>query len=248
MTTRLNEDNSLAETNARNNEASMAFSYIDDYVACSDLSRRMARIPKEQSKITYEFTHDEALLHQYCLLREEMFKKIWSLENFHASKDVVDDISEIIIARQGLQCVGGGRATFSTEQERQLLPLEADGFSLVEALPELMLDRCNYYEVTRIAVLSEFNKNNVPMELIGRLIKLSIEKECSYGFFISPLTMTRTHRRVINALGYNLTTRRDIELPDREEYEGIKMYLSCVDLTAYLPEQVRAGALELEGA
>ena len=248
MTTTIYDD-----TNQQNN--SLVITSLDDscfdslahYTSYSDLIRKLTKPLKPPVQIEYEITNDIGLIHQYCILREEMFKRIWNLKHFTAEKDKIDAISEIIVARQGLQCIGGGRATLTTLQKRQKLPLEqANNFSLAEALPELNLAACNYYEVTRIAVLPEFSKENVPSELIGRLILQSIVKGCQYGFFISPLAMTRTHRRVIHQLGYTLTTRRDIEIPDREEYEGIKMFLSYVDQTEYLTQQHEAAAAEAD--
>lgn len=220
----------------------------ENYGVYSDLARRMASVPKAPQEIVYEVTKDAGMIHQYCVLREEMFRRIWSLEHFSAERDAVDDNSDIMIARQGRQCIGGGRATYSTVQKRQRLPLESDDFTLANVLPELRLNACNYYEVTRVAVLPEFAKDNVVLELIGRILSRSIGERASYCFFISPMTMTRTHRRVVNRLGYTLTTRQDIEIPDREEYEGIRMHLSYVDLTAYLPLQSQpARALEMSG-
>ena len=223
------------------------FDSLAHYTSYSDLIRKLTKPVKPQMQIEYDITDDIGLIHQYCILREEMFKRIWNLKHFTAEKDNIDEISDIIVARQGLQCIGGGRATFTTMQKRQKLPLEQLGdFSLAAALPELNLAACSYYEVTRIAVLPEFSKESVPSELIGRLILQSIAKGCQYGFFISPLAMTRTHRRVINQLGYTLTTRRDIEIPDREEYEGIKMFLSYVDQTEYVAKQDVAAAAEAD--
>lgn len=210
------------------------FASLDDYSAYSDMVRKMTKLSERSSEVAYEFTTDVALLHQYCILREEMFKKVWDLEHFKAQKDAIDEISDIVVARKGNQCIGGGRVTFSTPHKRQKLPMESEHFSLVNALPDFSLSEHSYAEVTRIAVLSEFSKDNVIVELTNRVILRIIAEGCKYLFFISPMSMTRTHRRVVNQLGYVLTTDKSVIIPDREEYEGIQMFLSYIDLTPYI--------------
>ena len=210
------------------------FNSLEEMSAYSDLVRKMVRPHRKTQPVSFEFTRDEGLLQQYCILREEMFKKVWDLSHFKAQKDKIDDISHIIVAKQGLQCVGGGRITLSTPAARQKLPMEGSDFTLESGLHDLKLSECSYAEVTRIAVLSEYSKDNVITQLIDRIILKIISEQCKFLFFISPMTMTRTHRRVVNNLGYTLTTRKDVIIPDREEYEGIRMFLSYIDLTPYI--------------
>lgn len=210
------------------------FDSLGNYSSYSDLVRKMSNQSDTPKHINYEFTNDAALLHQYCILREEMFKKVWDLSHFKAQKDSIDDISTIIVARQGRHCIGGGRITFSTPEKRQKLPMESADYTVEQALKSFQLETCSYAEVTRIAVLSEFSKENVLVEMVGRIITKIIDEGCHYLFFISPMSMTRNHRRVVTQLDYKLVTDKSVVIPDREEYEGIQMFLSYIDLRPFL--------------
>jgi hypothetical protein len=209
------------------------FSSIGQYTSYSDLVRRMSRVSAAPRPIEYEFTTDPGYIHQYCILREEMFKKVWDLSHFSAQKDEIDDNSHILVARQGLHCVGGGRLTLTAPNHRRRLPMEGGDFNLLDAMPQFDLAGKSYAEITRIAVLSEYSKDNVIAELIDRLILKIMEEGGEYLFLISPASMTRNHRRVGATLGYSLITDYSVKIPEREEYEGIKMYLSYLDLKLY---------------
>jgi hypothetical protein len=217
-----------------NSIGSEYFDSLENYSSYSDLVRKMSKISDAPKHVNYEFTEDAGLLHQYCILREEMFKKVWDLSHFKAQKDSIDDISTIMVARQGKHCVGGGRITFSTPHKRQKLPMESEQFTIEHALKSFKLEECSYAEVTRIAVLSEFSKDNVLVEMVGRIITKIIDEGCHYLFFISPMSMTRNHRRVVTQLDYHLVTDKSVVIPDREEYEGIQMFLSYIDLRPFL--------------
>ena len=227
MTTSIYKDNEQANTPLFPTPLDAAYFHsLEDYTAYSALVRKITRPAKQPAPIAYEITKDIGLIHQYCILREEMFKKVWGLSHFKPGKDLFDDISDIAVAKMGLQCIGGGRVTFSTAQK---LPMESDNFILADAVPDLNLHEYNYCEVTRIAALPDFASDHILSQLIGTVLQKAIDEKCKYGFFISPLTMIRANRRAISHIGYKLNTRYDVQIPDREDYEGIKMYLSYID-------------------
>lgn len=199
--------------------------------------------------VEYQFSTDPALLHQYYHLRTRMFISVWGLKDFDAAEDFYDPISDILIARQGKLCVGGARLTFSYPGKRVVMPMEAAGFQLSELLPELDLEHRSYGECSRMAVLPEFRTKEMAFQLRYQLIKQCLRRNADYAFWIAPLPQARNYRQTCVNLGLGCSIRTDVTVPDREEYEGIKMYLVLLDFTGAKrraeEEGISAGALEL---
>lgn len=200
----------------------------------SYLARRMMKAAKPQQPVVYEFTTDPGLLHQYYRLREDMFISVWGLKNFSGAKEPCDDISEIMVARQGLQCIAGGRLTISSPYNPHVLPMEKDDFRLADLLPDLNLGRRTYGEFSRLAILPEFRAGNVFPEIARRFIRKAIAEGVEYAFNIAPVPLARNYRHAVQLFGVQWDIRTDVPVPDREEYEGIKMVLSVMDLTRFV--------------
>ncbi len=190
---------------------------------------------RSSSPLEYEFTRDEALLHQYYRIREQAFIHRWGLEYFHAEKDYIDEISDILIVRKGKLCVGGARLTFSTPENHVMLPMEGADFNLRNVFPELTLNSAIYAECTRMAVLPEFRTKEITQKLQYHVVQRHIERHAQYGFWIAPILVARNNRQSGTNLGVHCKIRMDIKIPEREEYEGIKMYLGVMDFTPVNP-------------
>lgn len=196
------------------------------------LIRKFSRPDRAPASVVYEVTKDVGYLHQYYRLREEMFINVWGLEHFIGGKDEFDDASDIIVARLGNHCIGGCRQTFSYQGEHTLLPMEKDGLRMQELLPELPLEDVTYLEISRMAILPEFQNSVVMLELIRQLIKRAAEKKAMYAFTLAPLPLARNYRKATTLFGLKWSVRHDVIIPEREEYEGIKMVLSVLDLAS----------------
>lgn len=197
------------------------------------LARRYARLTGTPEKIVYDFTQDPGLLFQYYQLREEMFISVWGLKHFCGQKDQFDDTSEILIAHSKRQCVAGGRLTISAPAARQLMPMEKEGLDLVALFPDLKLNECSYGEFSRLSILPEYRGGAVFPEIARRFIKRAIAEGVQYAFNIAPQPLARSYRQTVQLFGLNWEERKDVVVPEREEYEGIKMVLSVMDLTRF---------------
>ena len=207
-------------------------------LSAEHLIRKFGRSERPSQDIVYELTQDAGYLHQYYLLREDLFARI-----FGARKENCDEKSDIMIARIGNHCIGGCRLTFSEPGRRELLPMERGGFILERALPELKLAKEAYVEISRMAVLPEFQNSVVMLELSRQLLKRAAQKKARYAFTLTPVTMAYSYRKAAHLLGLEWKIRDDIAVPDREEYEGVKMVLSQLDLAPIYRRKVKGGAL-----
>lgn len=205
------------------------------------LTRKFSRPQREPEHIVYEMTQDPGYLHQYFLLRKQMFIHIWGLEHFDGTKDEYDDQSDIMVARRGNHVIGGCRLTFHNAHASSRLPMEKDDFSLPVQLPALALGEVPYVEISRMAILPEFQNSVVLLELSRQLLKRGAELKARYAFTLAPVMLARNYRKAASLFGLKWEIKNDIKVPDREEYEGIKMVLSMLDLApvyTYKPEKV----------
>lgn len=194
------------------------------------LNRRFSRVAKEPMQVVYELTRDAGYLHQYFRLREEMFISVWGLDHFCGKKDEYDDESDIMVARIGNNVIGGCRLTFSTLGGNKHLPMEKQDFILEDQFSELSLHELKYAEISRMAILPDYQNSVVMLELSRQLLKRGAEKKARFAFTLAPAPLARNYRKAANLFGLNWKIRNDIAIPDREEYEGIKMVISTLDL------------------
>ena len=216
-----------------------------DFDAVSDerVVKRFTRMAREPQQLIYEFSRDPGYLHQYYRLREEMFIRIWGLENFNGAKDQYDDYSEIVIARIGNLVVGGARMTFSSASHPQKLPMEKDDFILREQAPELFVGNRPVVEISRLAILPEYQNSMVMLEICRDMLKLAVEQRAAYGVSVAPLALARNYRKVMFMFGLEWEIQRKIQLPEREEYEGIKMAFSVMNLAPLYNRKEYAGMI-----
>ncbi len=198
-----------------------------------NLVRRFSRPLRVPQDVSYEFTHDVGLLHQYYLLREEMFSAVWGLKNFSGKEDAYDSQSHIVIARKNLQCIGGGRLTISTPEDPRMLPMEKDDLILKDLFPELDLHETAYGEFSRMAILPEFRSGHILPEISHRFIKKAIAQGVEYVFIMAPIPLARNYRQVAQMFGIRVNICQDITVPQRDEYEGIQMVISVMDLSLH---------------
>jgi len=194
------------------------------------LAQRFMRPAKPSEKISYEFTQDIALLHQYYRLRAEQESRF----------DGFDDRSQILVAKRGRQCIAGVRFTPSAAPHAKPLPMEGKDLSLQVMFPELNLTECSYGEASCLAILPDYPTETVFTEIVRHLIKKVITQKVKYLFSLSPQPVARAYRDAAQLFGLKWDVRNDIEVPNREEYEGGQMVLSVMDLAPYVQRHTPA--------
>jgi len=201
----------------------------DSDLSAESLTRKFGRELRQPSPIVYELARDPGLLHQYYQLRENLFLHAWGLQNFAGKKDTFDDHSDIMVARARNHCIGAGRLTFTSFMAPNPLPVEKNGFSLVEALPELNLTQEAYVEISRLAILPEYQNSVVMLELSRQLLTRAAERKVRYIFMLTPAKLARNYHKAAGLFGLEWQVLNNIHIPDSEEYES-KMVLSMLDL------------------
>lgn len=180
--------------------------------------------------IAYHFTKDPELLDKYYKMRARSFTKKWGLRAFSAQEDAFDTISDILLAMKADQCVAGARMITHQAGSDTKLPLEDGGLQVQSLLPDLNLEDKCYAEISRIAVCDDYPDKNICIEIT----RLMVEKAQSYGaeyiIAVSPMPMARLFKRFYTFLGFEYFILQDIVIPDKPNYEGIRMYLILIPI------------------
>ena len=194
------------------------------------LERRFSRLSNESvlDDVVYEFTKDPALLEQFYHLRRDMYLRTWGLSDFPL-KDADDTRSHTLILRVGRQCVGGVRMIIRTPRSRKGLPMEQAGVSLENALEGVNLKRISYCEISRLARLPEYRGFEYTLGVHCHLRRKALAHDVRYAFILSPGSNARMYRRTIvnEAEPYHILDH--VKVPEKEEYEGIRMMVSAID-------------------
>jgi len=204
--------------------------YTDaEKTAAASLNREAARqkFSPDSGPLTYEFTKDPGYLHQYYRLREEMYISVWGLKHFDGQEDSFDADCHTLVARVGNHVVGGCRLIVVNPYSDNLLPLESEQFRLQNVLPGLNIESCKIAECSRLAVLPEY-RMQVSRKLQILLTDHARDVGSSYAFAIAPAAQARSYKTYLRSRGYDFIIT-DVKVPEREEFEGIKMCLQMVD-------------------
>lgn len=203
--------------------------------------------------ITYEFTNDPALLHQYYRIREIMYRKMFNTQEFSGEEDAYDRISHILVARKGRLCIGGCRFTVREADEVFRLPMESSEVDLRNLFPDLRLDEYRHCEISRFALLEEYNDFDV-FRTMSKMVFDSVQRmNIRWVFIKSAYPMARNWRKICNSLGVvRADICNDVKLPRMEIHPEIEWKLLLVEppyhpeITKYLVETM-AEKLKSEG-
>lgn len=195
------------------------------------LARKFSR-PAEE-KITFEVTQDRALLHQYYDIRERMYRKMFDSKDFVDEEDLYDKLGHIIVARRGKLCLGGCRLIIREGDEGFLLPLESQEFKLRNVFPDLPLSKERHGEISRFAILDDYNNRDVLSGLCEVMYNQVVASGAHYMFAKSTLTMARHWRLIANSFGVKTTQIcDDLKVPEHSINPDIKWYITLSDLTS----------------
>ena len=191
------------------------------------LARRYSKSEKRNriDELTFEFTKDKGLLHQYYLIREQEFKSVYRLNNCKGEETDFDRNGEILIVRKGNQCVGGVRLFTSTPRMPRKLPLEMEGIDLDKYFPELKQKEMSYAQASWFSLLPEFRGGDVTHKLFVRLYNRIIALNIDLVFGTAPILNARVYRHNSLRIGLKQTKiHYDIEFPN-PFYEEFRPYL-----------------------
>ena len=205
----------------------------------SAVTNRLLKPYANKEPVTFEFTQDKALLHQYYRLREIMYNKTFNVEDYNWGEDFYDKIGHILIARKGNLCLGGCRLIIREGDEEWAMPMECEELNLRKTFPELSLDKTRHAEISRFAVMEDCGEANIFSGLCELMYDKVMSSDIHYLFVKSPYAMARSWRFIANSFGVNTTKIVEgIHPVDKTLSSDIKWYLVLSDLTSFCQKNV----------
>lgn len=199
------------------------------------LVRRFNR--KSHPDLTFEFSNDPGLLHQYYILRASEFNAVLGYTDYPPHETEHDHNGQILIVRLGNLCVGGIRMNVKTPRKPTLLPVEADNFRLEDHFP--LLREKSYGQLAELVLLPEFRYGKVLRQIGERILNRVSALDLKMLFATCPLSNARLYRLDAVVLGVHSTQiHQDIVLPKRIHVGGIRRYL----MSGLLPDFSSAAA------
>jgi Acetyltransferase (GNAT) domain len=179
-----------------------------------------------QESLAFKFSKENTLLNSYYQMRAEAFAKVWNLKHKNAEEDELDRKSDILMVMDGKNCVAGARLSISSPDNPTHLSFEVDNFRVADFFPDL---KC-YGEISRFAIMDGYRETEICKEMLRIMAEKGKSYSCECFVVVSPQQTARFFKRIYNSLGYETTIHKNIAVPARPTYEGIRMYVMTIEL------------------
>lgn len=179
-----------------------------------------------------QFANNENEIKQYKQVRDKVYASHDALKGFLNYDDGLDSVSQIIVMLDNGRCIGGARYTLSTPNNRQTLPMETEGFNIIENITDLDLSNKNYIEISRFAILPEYRDSNNADMLFRFIYEQCLKDNVDYIFNEGAYPQAVRNRRSVTRInvGKELIIRRDISIPMREVFNGVPRVFMQVNI------------------
>lgn len=192
------------------------------------------------------FTRNPDLIAQYKLLRKALYPSDPRFKGFRyftqiGAEEYEDPDHQMLILYNGNRCYGGACLRISTPQRPIVLDLENDilpekekyFFSLKERFPGMQLDQYAYAEFNRIVLHPGLRTGEATRRMFHAVLERCIDYRVRYLFGIGDRVRIRLYRQIYTNAGMECKIRSDVDIPLRQEYEGMKMQLLCGDMKRF---------------
>lgn len=187
-----------------------------------------------KNKVQMFFTKEPKFLADYYEARKQVYigggkKFIGTLGK--GKMDEFDNpnhpASHIMVVYNNYKCIGGVRLVVIEPGQKLLLPSETNNFIISKRAPEYELNRKRYCEISRIALLP--GNGHILPDLYYEIRKKVFELKIEYGFSTSTKSRAIIFKRVASRTKSKVIIRDDINVPDDNMYDNIKMVLAVYD-------------------
>jgi ribosomal protein S18 acetylase RimI-like enzyme len=186
----------------------------------------------------FTFTKDKELLHKYYYMRTEAFRSVWNLKECDQMTDDFDKISDALVVTKGEKCIAGGRLIIHKAFSSQSLTFETEDFKVQKLFSDKHLNIRTYGEISRFAISEQYRSPEICSEMLRFLAERGRRYGCSCFIVVSPIQSARFFKRIYEDIGYPCKIYKDIELPEKDSYENIRMNLMFIDLESNKSNQL----------
>ena len=201
---------------------------------------------KDGIEYQMRFTKNADLIAQYKLLRKELYPSDRRMKGFRyfthiGAEEYEDPDHQMLMLYNGHRCYGGACLRISTPQNPIVLDLENDilpeknkyYFSLRDRFPEMELTKYSYAEFNRIVLHPSLRTGEATRRIFQAVLERCVDYKVRYLFGIGDKVRIRLYRQIYTNAGMECKIRDDVDIPLRNEYEGMKMQLLWGDMKRF---------------
>ncbi len=198
-----------------------------------------------KAETEYFFTKDRELIKKFIELRKDLYEKDESFRGFRIFSSVDNyeyyfrDTTKVLVVLKNGECIGGGCFSYG-EVDSSILPLQyelsdkATYKKMLDIFPNLDLKEKICGEFTRVFLLPGYRNVRYFKNIIYTILVSAVQSGVDYVFCMSDLTRARFYKIIMNSFGLPINLHLDIDVPTKEDYEGLKMYVMSFDLNKNL--------------
>jgi len=177
---------------------------------------------KQLPDLTFEFTRDPGLLHQYYRVRADEYNAVYGTLDYPKDETECDRSGHIMVVRRGNFCVGGARLNIKSPRKPDLLPMEIDNFRIENYFSQLMNKQASYCQLSGFSLLEEFRGGDITRQVGKRIVGKCLAANINMLFAVCPILNARLYQKIfITKIHY------DIELPVYHELKEMGMLYLC---------------------
>lgn len=198
--------------------------------------------------VRFVFSKNPELIQQFTQMRKELYAqdpRFIGFRDFHHMEylEYFSAHDHIQLIFDGDKCIGGGRLTLVKPGDTHLLPLEMDlnedtseippHYQLRYMLPELYLAKESFVEASRMLVHPDYRGDmRYISQMFVNLYEKARELNARYFFAMTDKLRCRMYRKIATvSIGKHATLLDHIHIPDRPDFEGVKMQIMVWDTT-----------------
>lgn len=197
-------------------------------------------------KSGYFLTQDPKLLELYSMFRKRFLSsdrrgKGFRLFTSKVSEESFLDYGKTLIIKNSGQCLGGALLSVCQKGGKSLLPLELDmmdgvpkcerkKYFIKNMLPNLPLKDSNYGELSRIVLHPNCRDGRYFSKLIGGIVEEAYRQNLDYLFAITDKLRWRRYNQEAKKFDSSVILHDEVDVPMKDDYEGLKMYLINIDI------------------
>ncbi len=182
----------------------------------------------------YEDTKDPEHLKQFLELRKKIFgadkvtaKSLKQNEGWDYGLD-----THVLIARNENKVIAGAIIVINNCQTDTFFSFECENFQLHKQFPEYELHKNTYASFQHFIVHEDYRTNICSQNLFRCLYNMCISNNIKLLFGIASNSRARRNRIALHKLNIDLDLKilNDIQLPERDSWNGFRRYLIVADL------------------
>jgi hypothetical protein len=183
--------------------------------------------------LTFQLNPEPCHRQAYFRIREESFRRDLNIAGFDGSEDAWDRKSDLLLAFDGDNCVGGLRLSGGTAMANgAAIPLEEHWPTLTSTLTSVRLSPAGYCQPGRLALLPAYRQPEILRQFTLAMIDCAASLGYHHCVVVTGIQRSRLYRRLFRQCGHDYRIFPDIRVPAEPGFRDLPHLLSIGGLAA----------------